>query len=805
MRNSSIMQTAARGVRSFALLAALGFAALAQAASGTFTYVTGAVFVESQGKRIPATRGMEVNSGDLIVTQGDGMAQLAMIDQAKLSLRSNSRLRIESYPTTVTGQESATLSLLKGTLRTFTGLLTSASREKYAMRTRVATVGIRGSGNILNHEENDDGSNPVTINYTIEGSHIVTSLTGSFPPIITVPNDTIKIEFGKPPERIPTPPSIVAAATTMTTKEPAAASTTSTASASSTSSSSSSGSAASSTDTNATTTATAATATAAAATTTTSTGTNAAGTLTGAGAGTTLNASTAAAVPPVSATDTAGLRDIVVAAGGNTSSAQALSSQLSLDSSGALRGFQTYVGSQAPGDAITITGGTATEVQTLDLGSGAQIVLGRWNNVSNVVMPGFNGPIPGSTSFIYGTSGFPTYLSDVLTGTASYTKIGATTPTDNFGSLGTLTNAVFDVNFTSRTLNTTLGISMPAAGGNAASTYTLAASNLPFTFNTFIGIAGVNMSITNNTNNQSSSTGTVFGTVEGSFVGAALNGAILGYGFSDISGASERDISGVVAFQGPSQPTNTAYRDGIVSDPNAVLQAATYVRSFTTTDRPSEVNIDANGQSITFSAPFVQNGAIVGHLPYAIGTAHAVDQGTDATTGLTWGRWTGGTATIGGQSTDLSTRSMAYIFGPTQTAPVTLPLTGTGTYDVVGSTRPTDLSGNVGTLNSATLNANFTAKTVDTSVNLTIANQTWNATATSVPIYRDQYFSAYGGAPALNRPALLTITCSPNCTPINAPGSIDGFFTGKTGVGAGVMYNLNNTITGAIAFARRGG
>ena len=90
-------------------------------------------------------------------------------------------------------------------------------------------------------------------------------------------------------------------------------------------------------------------------------------------------------------------------------------------------------------------------------------------------------------------------------------------------------------------------------------------------------------------------------------------------------------------------------------------------------------------------------------------------------------------------------------------------------------------------------------------MNVTIGGQTWNAAANAVPIYRDQYFSAYGGAATPNRPAQLIITCAPNCTPTNAPGSIDGFFTGKTGQGAGMMYNINNTIAGAVAFARRGG
>jgi hypothetical protein len=182
--------------------------------------------------------------------------------------------------------------------------------------------------------------------------------------------------------------------------------------------------------------------------------------------------------------------------------------------------------------------------------------------------------------------------------------------------------------------------------------------------------------------------------------------------------------------------------------------------------------------------------------------------GIDPETGLVWGRWAGGTATVtaGGvqQPLSLDQGSLHYVFSGVQTGPVALPLTGTATYDLVGSTNPTDSHGHVGTLNTATLAANFTQRTVDLGVNLTIAGQTINGSAAGVPIYRDQYFSAFRGVvpPGLPIPQLLNITCQPACS--GAAGSIDGFFAGRTGQGAGMMYNLNGA-TGATAFRRSGG
>ncbi|HEX4858907.1 MAG TPA: hypothetical protein VFV17_07795, partial [Usitatibacteraceae bacterium] len=416
----------------------------------------------------------------------------------------------------------------------------------------------------------------------------------------------------------------------------------------------------------------------------------------------------------------------------------------------------------------------------------------------------------GSTHFGYGGAGFPAYLSDVLTGSVSYQRVGATTPTNQFGTLGQLTSAVLDVNFTARTLNAALGISMPNSGSQTGGTWNLQASNVPFSFNSFVAFTGSGrLTVSNGNGQNSNSNAGLSGWIEGSFVGATLNGALLGYGILDQSSASSgsfQSINGVVAFAGPSQNAGASYREGLVSDPRGALSIASFQRSFATTNRPDEVTVGANGAVSAFAAPYVSGNQFVGHQTYSLGSASVTDNGTDPATGLVWGRWTGGTATIGGQSTSLASSSLHYIFSGAQSGPVSLPLTGTGTYDVVGSTRPTDGNGNVGTFGSATLNANFSARTVDTSVTVGINNQTWNGSASGVPIYRDQYFFAAAGnrIAGIPGPAQFNISCTPNCTPQFQRGSIDGFFTGRSGQGAGVMYNMNG-IAGAVAFARRGG
>jgi hypothetical protein len=755
-RKTSFNRIALRSIP-FAL-AACGYLHVGTAAaqSGEFTYIFGTVTVESGGQRVQATRGLKVNPGDLVVTGANGLAQLTMVDNARLALRTNSQLRVERYARSASDTEGAVLSLVRGTLRTFTSLLSSASRDRYQMKTRVATVGIRGSGNILQHS--DDGV-PTTVNHTIEGSHDVRSNEGNFPSIITTPNDTIRVVQGRAPERIPTPPGLIESVTgygggaeeESESLPPLALDSRS-------------------------------------------------GVVGSNGLGFTFVDDKAGVV----GSDPIALRDVVVSGGGATFSNQATETGLTLDGR-SLRGYRGYEGSQS-GASVAINGGTAADVSTVNLNDGTVITLGRWNNADGLTISGQTFRTSGSVHWAYANSGFPTYLSDVLTGTVSYQRVGATTPTNQFNTLGQLVTTVLDVNFTARTLNATIGVSMPANAATPAGSWTLQATNIAFALNGFSASTGSGVVVTNGSGTSSATNPNLTGSIEGSFVGRALNGAIVGYQIGDRTAQSTNAwniINGVVVFQGPSQNAGAQYRDGLVSDPANSLANASFIRSFATTNRPSEVTVDANGRATAFAAPVVRGNNLVGHQSYAVGSANVVDAGFDPSTGLVWGRWSGGNASVAGQNVSLANASLHYIYSPVQSGPVTLPLTGTASYEVVGSTRPTDLQGNVGTLNSATLNANFSARTVDTSVNLTVANQTWNASANGVPIYRNQYFSATtGSVPGLPRPAQLLISCSPNCTPAIPTGSIDGFFTGRTGQGAGVMYNVNN-ISGAVAFRRK--
>jgi hypothetical protein len=97
----------------------------------------------------------------------------------------------------------------------------------------------------------------------------------------------------------------------------------------------------------------------------------------------------------------------------------------------------------------------------------------------------------------------------------------------------------------------------------------------------------------------------------------------------------------------------------------------------------------------------------------------------------------------------------------------------------------------VGTLNSATLSANFSARTVDTGVNLTVGPRAWTANAVNVPIIAGVGFEAS----RLFGSGNLNVTCSGSgCNPSAGAisGRITGGFSGPTGEGAGIAYSLNS-------------
>ena len=145
----------------------------------------------------------------------------------------------------------------------------------------------------------------------------------------------------------------------------------------------------------------------------------------------------------------------------------------------------------------------------------------------------------------------------------------------------------------------------------------------------------------------------------------------------------------------------------------------------------------------------------------------------DTVNGIRMGRYAGGTITTTDHSTFASPLTYSTSLGNNSLdwvvseIPVSIPTTGSFQYNVAYATKPTDSLGNVGTLDYASLSANFTTQTVSPAVGITINNQNLSAAATNVPINSQFGFDVSSNA-ALNTSGggkLLVACYGSNCPP----------------------------------------
>ena len=307
------------------------------------------------------------------------------------------------------------------------------------------------------------------------------------------------------------------------------------------------------------------------------------------------------------------------------------------------------------------------------------------------------------------------------------------------------------------------------------------------------------------------------GNVSGQLTGTGLNGAIMSYDLNAalIAGPASptfEQVNGVTAFLGATSDVATPYRLVMIStaDPSSIINQP--VLGFYP-NNPTRMLTDAAGNLTQFDMSQINdrgnsNGNGNASVILSSGTSVLTDQGSDPATGIRWGRWAGGSINItdridGTIKTQPLAGSLHWIAGPAETAAVTLPVSGTFTYVSAGGTAPTDNRGNVGTLNSATLTANFTTQTVNVGVQTTIAGATLGGSASAVPIIQRTAFAA-----GPDMPVNLSVSCTGVCGTTHR-GTIVGGFTGAGATGAAMMYALekvggaNASVTSGVAAFRR--
>ncbi|NJN40100.1 MAG: FecR domain-containing protein [Gammaproteobacteria bacterium] len=127
-------------------------------------FAVGAVTATGKdGRARPLGKGGEILTGDRVVTTS-GRAQLRFTDGAYVSLQPNTTFEVREYryDGQTDGSEKGIFGLLRGAMRTVTGLIGRVNRSAYQIQTPTATVGIRGTGGVI--EVLADGTTRVTGN-----------------------------------------------------------------------------------------------------------------------------------------------------------------------------------------------------------------------------------------------------------------------------------------------------------------------------------------------------------------------------------------------------------------------------------------------------------------------------------------------------------------------------------------------------------------------------------------------------------------------------------------------------------------
>lgn len=102
--------------------------------------------VTASGQSRALAKGAQLDEGETINTN-NGRAQLRFTDGAYVSLQPQSAFRIDQYrfEGKQDGSERTFLSLLRGGLRTITGVVGRSNKKNYQVSTTMATIGIRGT------------------------------------------------------------------------------------------------------------------------------------------------------------------------------------------------------------------------------------------------------------------------------------------------------------------------------------------------------------------------------------------------------------------------------------------------------------------------------------------------------------------------------------------------------------------------------------------------------------------------------------------------------------------------------------
>ena len=135
------------GAMLWLVLMSISLHAFAQVA-GTVTQLSGPMMAKkADGKVKILSLKSEVESGDTLITEKNTYALVKFIDNSEITLKPATTFVVEqfAYQADQPDGDQASFNLVKGGLRSLSGLLGKRNKEKFSLKTPVATIGIRGT------------------------------------------------------------------------------------------------------------------------------------------------------------------------------------------------------------------------------------------------------------------------------------------------------------------------------------------------------------------------------------------------------------------------------------------------------------------------------------------------------------------------------------------------------------------------------------------------------------------------------------------------------------------------------------
>jgi hypothetical protein len=557
-------------LKSLSIVALLGamISMPASANIGRVLYTFGNVTVEK-----PAIsnlkRGVTVEEGDVVVTGPKGYAQLKLLDGTKIAIRPGSRFVIEAFEAPATATQAAigegkalrsSFKLQKGGFRTITGSIARRDPAAYQVTTPSAVIRVRGTNFVARTCAGDCGAG------TLDGDYIGVSSGG-----VNVSNaagslDLANNQFGfaqsfnTPPTRLTAPPSSLqddGLAVLEESEEEGSDEDEGGASAASGDSSEEGGEEGGSGDES--TTAIASSEEGGSGDeSTTAIASSRGGTVSSTAAASNSTKSTTTTTAPgdnepdqeISAAGTGGQnvdltgggeetfipRGLTFAVEGRAAGINTNNETATFDSNNNLTGFADP-GSE--GQSVTYAIGAAVN-RNVGFDSNSSIKWGRWGN--GIATQSTNGAAPTNLELDNQSLHWVVVSQDevvptqVITGSASYTLVGNTDPTDNLGNVGVLGSANFSADFTNSTVESSLQLGINEQNWTASGSGNI-------TSNLFSGLYGT-VSV-NGVADGSGSFGGVFGGFSATGVPAGAGMTYqLSNGTATVSGAAVFNNSG---------------------------------------------------------------------------------------------------------------------------------------------------------------------------------------------------------------------------------------------------------------------